>query len=64
MTTKVWQVMQQIEAHRHRAERLEAAASTASPLSAALLSDIAHQRREIAERLYALWRAGEMESAG
>lgn len=55
MASQLWQVMQRIEANRHRAEQLEAAASTADSASARMMVRIAAQRREIADQLYALF---------
>jgi hypothetical protein len=62
MATSFWQVMQQVEENRHRAELLESAASAAGSELGALLTDIAVQRREIAEQYFALWQGGELGS--
>jgi hypothetical protein len=62
MATSFWQVMQQVEENRHRAEQLESAASAAGSELGALLTDIAVQRREIAGQYYALWQDADLGS--
>jgi TorA maturation chaperone TorD len=47
--------MQRVEANRHRAEQLEAAALTADSAFTSLMARIAVQRREIADQFYALF---------
>ena len=56
MASRLWRTMQIIEANRHRAEQLEAAASTAHPAVAPVLTGIAVQHRAFADRIYALFR--------
>ncbi len=55
MASNLWQVMQRVEANRHRAEQLEAAASTTDSAFTSLMARIAVQRREIADQFYALF---------
>jgi hypothetical protein len=56
MASILWRVMQLIEANRHLAEQLETAASRADLGAAPTLSDVAAQRRRIAEEIYAQYR--------
>jgi hypothetical protein len=52
MASSLWLVMQVIEANRHCAEQLESAASTADPVLAPLLTEIAVQSRRFADEIY------------
>jgi hypothetical protein len=61
---ETWRVMQLVEANRHRAEQLEAAARRCIYGNAELLIRLARQRREIAEQAYDLWLRGRGEGAG
>ncbi len=64
MASSLWRVMQLIEANRHWAEQLEISASTADPAVAARLADIAHERREFADKVYDLFQRNEAVPAG
>jgi hypothetical protein len=64
MASRLWRVMQIIEANRHWAEQLEAAAAAADPTLAPMLVDIAVQRREFAEQVYELYRGSEGAPVG
>jgi hypothetical protein len=64
MASRLWRVMQIIEANRYWAEQLDAAASTADPTMAPLLADIADQRREFAEQIYELFRGQAQDGSG
>lgn len=58
MASSLWLVMQVIEVNRHCAEQLETAASTADPVLAPLLSDIADQSRRFADEVYEAVKTG------
>jgi hypothetical protein len=58
MASRLWLVMQLIEANRHSAERLETAASTADANLAPLLNEIAAQSRRFADEIYEAVQSG------
>ena len=64
MANTLWVVMQVIEANRHCAEQLEAAASTADPIHAPLLSQIAAESRRFADEIYEVVQSGRPLPAG
>jgi hypothetical protein len=65
MASTLWRVMQLIEANRHLAEQLDAAATTADPVRAPVLAGMAVERRTIAEEIYDQYRReGTVAGAG
>ena len=60
MASTLWRVMQLIEANRHLAEQLETAASKADLALAPALTDVAAQRRRIADEIYDQYRRDEV----
>ncbi len=58
MTSSLWLVMQVIESNRHSAEKLETAASTADPVIAALLNEIAAESRRFADEIHQTVKSG------
>jgi hypothetical protein len=60
VSADLWALMQRIEAHRYRAERLEALSATWSTHNNALAADIAGQWRQVAEQIYALSTGAEI----
>jgi hypothetical protein len=64
MASTLWRVMQIIEANRHVADQLDAAASTADAALSPVLAGMAVQRRTIAEQIYDQYlRDGRLRSA-
>jgi hypothetical protein len=60
MASSVWLVMQVIESNRHSAEKLETAASTADPVLAPLLTEVAAQSRRFADEIHQAVKSGSV----